>query len=311
MTEAPLAPAVGTRVTVEAPAKVNLFLRILERTPDGFHRLETLFQAVGLCDALTLEVVEGSSLDLSVEGADVGTVEENLVTRAIRLFEARTGRRCGLRVQLRKEIPTGAGLGGGSTDAGATLRALNLLHGSPVEGPELVAMGGTLGADVAFFAGAAGRALGEGRGERLTPLPPLPTRTLVLGLPPVHVPTGPAYGALARARVGRPVPRPVLPASLDTWTRVEASAVNDFETVVPPTHPAIEGALVALRQAGAATALLSGSGSAVFGLFPRAGSVDEVLDSLRASRPETRWRAVPTLEGLPAPARVEPERPIH
>lgn len=307
----PVIPGPGTALGVKAPAKVNLFLRILERMPDGYHRLETLFQAVGLEDELLLEVVEGTSLELWVEGADVGPPEDNLVTRAARLFRDRTGLYCGLRIRLTKRIPSGAGLGGGSSDAGATLRALNVLHGSPLGGGEVRAIGAALGADVAFFSGKAGLAVGEGRGERLTPVEPLPQRRLVVGLPPVHVATGPAYGLLARARGSAPTPLPVLPFDLGSWEHVETRAVNDFQPVVAGAHPPIARALEALREVGASVALLSGSGSAVFGLFPGGGPGGGVLRSLRSACAETRWIGVDTLPRLPAPFRVESRRSFH
>jgi 4-diphosphocytidyl-2-C-methyl-D-erythritol kinase len=307
----PLIPGSGTALGVKAPAKVNLFLRILERMPDGYHQLETLFQAVGLEDEILMEVVEGTSLELRVEGADVGPSEDNLVTRAVHLFRHRTGLSCGLRIQLTKRIPAGAGLGGGSSDAGATLRALNVLHGYPLGGDEMRATGAELGADVAFFSGEVGLAVGEGRGDRLTPVEPLPPRTLVVGLPPVHVATGPAYGLLAGARGSAPPPPPLLPFELGTWDQVEDRAVNDFQPVVARAHPPVARALEALREVGASVALLSGSGSAVFGLFSGGGPGPGTLRTLQSECDEARWIAVQTLSHLPAPFRVESGRSFH
>ena len=311
MTRGRTRPAPGQVFRVDAPAKVNLLLRILEPMPDGFHRLETLFQAVDLMDHLTVEVVSGGDVELRVSGADVGPAEANLVTRAVRLFRSHTGSSTGLRITLQKGIPAGAGLGGGSSDAGATLRTLNLAHGSPLDLHELTSLGGALGADVAFFAGESGLSMGEGRGERLTALPGLPTRPLVLGLPPVHVATGPAYGALASARAGQPPPSRVLHPPPGDWVEVEARALNDFEGVVPQAHPLVGSALQALRRAGASTALLSGSGSAVFGLFPGDEPRPDTLQELRRAQPGIRWVAAQTLDRLPRPVRVEPEEPFR
>jgi len=298
---------------VEAPAKVNLLLRILARRPDGYHQLETLFQAVGLTDALWLEVTGGTGYRLEVRGGDVGPVEENLVTRAVGAFRRASGLSTGLRVVLEKRIPAGAGLGGGSSDAGAALRALNHLHGDPLSTAELMALGAELGADVAFFAGSAALALGEGRGDRLRPLPPLPPRTVILGLPPVHVASGPAYGALARAReVGLPIPLPLLEGRTpEGWREVAALAVNDFEVVVPRDFPPVAEALGALRSAPCSMALLSGSGAAVFGILHEDADCGAVLASLRDETPGTRWVAASTLERLPEPERVERGDPIH
>lgn len=300
--------AAGAAVRVEAPAKVNLVLRIQERGADGYHRLETLFQAVDFVDVLTLQVVPGTRVELEVRGADVGPPEDNLVTRAARRFLRATGLGEGLRIVLEKRIPAGAGLGGGSSDAGATLRGLNLLAGEPLLEPELMGLGSALGADVAFFSGSTGLALGEGRGERILPLPALPERMLVLGIPPVHVATGPAYGALAEARAGGlPVPAPLLqgraPAS---WDEVASLAVNDFEAVVPARHPAVAEALSALRGERLPVALLSGSGAAVFGLVPQGADPGALVARLGDSVPGCRWLPVSTLATLPRPERVEP-----
>lgn len=301
MTAAP-----GSRIAVLAPAKVNLHLRVLERMPDGYHRLETLFQAVDFCDRLELEVVPGSGVQVDVTGADVGPVEDNLVTRAVDLYRRRTGVETGLRVRLDKVIPAGAGLGGGSSDAGATLRSLDLLHGGLLGEVGRMALGAGLGADVAFFSGSAGLARGEGRGERLTPLPPLAPATLILGVPDVHVATGPAYAALAAARPQGAGPAETGPRWEDsTWESLGALAVNDFEAVVPKLFPQVGDALAALRSHGSPLALLSGSGGAVFGL-PWSDAPDECVEMLRAAQPAVEWRLARTLRSLPEPVRVEP-----
>jgi 4-diphosphocytidyl-2-C-methyl-D-erythritol kinase len=275
---------------------------------DGFHRLETLFQAVSLEDTVTVEAAPDRGVDFTCRNGNVGPPAGNLVVRAAEAFRAATGATGGLRIRLDKRIPVGAGLGGGSSDAGATLRALNQLHGFPLGPDELGRIGVGLGADVPFFTGKAGYALGEGRGERLTPLPPLPPRTVILGLPRVHVATGPAYGALARKRAeGASAPSgPVFERGLPAdWDGVIASAVNDFEAVVPEASPPVAEALGSLRKAGAPLALLSGSGGAVFGL-PWGPDSAACLASLRASAPGVRWEAVETLAALPEPEEVVP-----
>ncbi len=301
-------PRPGGRVRVRAPAKVNLALRILERMDDGFHRLETLFQAVGLEDVVTVGASGTGSVELTCRSGEVGPPEENLVVRAARAFRSATGLEDGLHLHLEKRIPVGAGLGGGSSDAGAALRGLNQLYGRPLDAETLARLGGTLGADVAFFTGVAGYAAGRGRGDEITPLPPLPPRTLLLGLPRVHVATGPAYGALARLRTegGAPPLGSVLERGVPSdWDAVVRGAVNDFESVVPKASPPVAEALNILRDFGAPLALLSGSGGAVFGL-PWEGDPGACLATLRAAAPGVRWEAVPTLATLPEPEEVVP-----
>ncbi|HSM04135.1 MAG TPA: 4-(cytidine 5'-diphospho)-2-C-methyl-D-erythritol kinase [Longimicrobiales bacterium] len=300
-----MSPGTGRTLRIDAPAKVNLSLRVLERMPDGFHRLETLFQAVDLRDALTVSTVPGDDVALDTAGAEVGPPEENLVVRAVRAFREATGTATGVRIRLMKRIPAGAGLGGGSSDAGAALRLLDHLHGDPLGRDARQELGSGLGADVAFFAGEAGYALGEGRGERLRGLPPLARRTLLLGLPPVHVPTGPTYGALARHRAGSGPPPPILEGTAPRdWEAVAACAVNDFEAVVPGAHPAVAAALGALRASGSPLSLLSGSGGAVFGL-PWSDDPEVCLRELREGTPEVRWVAAATLDRLPEPWEVD------
>lgn len=307
MSHAPKTPRPEIRVRVAAPAKINLTLRILKRMGDGYHRIETLFQAVGLEDGVSVEVASHGRVELSCRSGEVGPPEENLVVRAAEAFRSATEVRDGFRLRLEKRIPVGAGLGGGSSDAGATLRALNHLYGYPLTSAVLTRLGGALGADVAFFTGSAGYAVGLGRGDEITPLPPLPPRTVLLGLPRVHVATGPAYGALARLRsesgIG-PLDSALAAGVPRDWDGVVRGAVNDFEAVVPGASPPVAEALGALRDAGAPLALLSGSGGAVFGL--PWGDPGECLAMLRAAAPGVRWEAVPTLATLPEPREVVP-----
>jgi len=290
-------------VRAEAPAKVNLYLRVLHRRPDGFHELETLFQAVALSDRL-LVTRGGVGVTLRVDGPDLGPVEDNLVHRAASAFLARGGLAGeGVEIDLEKRIPAGGGLGGGSSDAAATLRCMDALWPGAVPSAALREVAASLGSDVPFFLGSSGLALGRGRGERLESLPPLPTRWLVLVLPPVHVATGSAYAALARPLEGEaalPDGGWPPPGWVPSWTDVEARAVNDFQAVVPAAHPAVAASLQALEQAGARPALLSGSGAACFGLFSGKAEAEEAA---RETRVALGWPAlaVPTLARLPGP----------
>lgn len=300
----PARPPVGSVVEIDAPAKVNLVLRVLRRDPaTGYHDLETVFQAVDLSDRLRIEVAPGDDLVLEVEGAEVGPAGDNLVTRAARMFLAEAGLPVGLRIRLAKHIPPGTGLGGGSSDAAATLRGLGALLGEPLSMDVLRRLAGDLGSDVPFFLGGSPTALAWGRGERLRPLPPLPVAPVVLVLPDVHVATGEAYERLARhrARTGasRRQPRLMRLEALD-WDRVVGEAVNDFEEVVPEAWPRVGDALAALDRTDPEIALLSGSGSAVFGVFADAGKGA----AARGALADRGWTAllVRTLDALPVPA---------
>ncbi len=265
-----------------APAKVNLFLRVLAREDGGYHQIETLFQALELGDRVEVGIDEeggGSagaiSLVLSgVEPAALGAPEDNLAVRAARGYLAemrRTGASPSLRIRLEKRIPHGAGLGGGSSDAAAVLRALSALLPRSVPPARLLAVAGSLGADVPFFLAETPRALAWGRGDQLLPLPELPRREVLLLVPPTGIATPWAYRVLAehRSAEGATPPRPRIldPALLATWEGVAELAENAFQAALHPHRPDLEILRGALAAEGASQALLSGSGSALFGVF--------------------------------------------
>ncbi len=285
------------RATTRAPAKINLYLRVLGRRQDGFHEIETVFQAIDLCDEISV-TLGGDGIGLTVDGPDLGPLEDNLAFRAAAHFVEAAGFGGGVQIGLRKRIPAGAGLGGGSSDAAAVLRALDALEPDALSGGELAAIAAALGSDVPFFLCGSTLAEGRGRGEQLTPWPPLEQRLVHLLVPPVHVATGPAYAALGREvgtleRSGRDSAD--APAG---WTGIAGVAQNDFEAVVAEAYPPVAEALAALRGAGYPLVMLSGSGGACFGLDPGDASA-----SPRAlSGPGSGWQQhhVPTLLTPPA-----------
>lgn len=259
---------------IAAPAKINLGLRVLDRRPDGYHDLRTVFQAIDLCDEVSVET-GGDEIELAVVGPSPGPADENLAVRAALAYRDATGFAEGLHISLHKRIAPGAGLGGGSSDAAAVLKCLAVLTGDR-DGRRLTALGADLGSDVPFFLGTGALALGTGRGEVLRPLPPLPERHVLLVLPPVHVSTAEAYRRLDTARAssdeGEGAWRSVrVDAAVEgdprDWAAVDSGAHNDFEPVIVPAHPEIARSLAALREAGATAVSMSGSGSASFGLF--------------------------------------------
>ena len=270
-----------------APAKVNLRLVVLGQEASGHHRISTVFQLLELSDRLELEVVEDDAVELELTGVPrraLGPPEENLAVRAARAFheaqDARGRRPQGVRIALRKNVPHGAGLGGGSSDAAAVLRGMGELFGNPLPEAEVMRIGAALGSDVPFFVSGASRALGSGRGERVRPFEPLPVRDVVLALPREPVSTGWAYRRLAEARAasGGAGPESTRSPPPGRWSEVEAGAVNDFEAVLFPLRRDLEEIRAALSAAGARPALLAGSGSALFGIF---GSEEEAAAAER------------------------------
>jgi 4-diphosphocytidyl-2-C-methyl-D-erythritol kinase len=255
---------------VAAQAKINLFLDVLERDPSGYHSLETAFLRIELADDVTVRETPGRTLDVSgpaLPAGGLGPTEKNLAYRAATAYADATGWPSGFAIELVKRIPAGAGLGGGSADAGAVLRTLDALSPNPL-GARLPEVGAALGADVPFMTIEEPMALGSGRGDRLKPIPALEPRAIVLAVPPFAISTADAYAWLdsdraalsARSRTGLAEP-------MATWDDAAASAHNEFAAVVARRHPEIAGLTERFRAAGASIALLAGSGSTVFGVF--------------------------------------------
>lgn len=292
-------------VRAEAPAKVNLRLRVLAREASGYHGLESLFCAVSLADTLELHAgAPGIRLEVA-GGVETGPPERNLVVRAAERFHRALGTEPALDVRLHKRIPSAAGLGGGSSDAAAALRALNALHGEPFGRAELLHMAAGLGSDVPFFLCGSPLALGWGRGERLLALPPLPPRPVLVAHPGVAMPTPEAFRRVAERRGESWEPEAFAFGLqlLDGWPGVSALAENDFEAPAFERIPVLAAAREAMHGAGALVSLLAGSGAALFGVFP---STDERDDAERRLRPLglATWTAR-TLEEEP-PLRVDP-----
>ena len=296
--------AAESGVQVDAPAKVNLWLRVLAREESGYHSLETLFCALDLADPVEVRrAAAGATLQVT-GGVDTGPPERNLAIRAAHAWSAAAKLQLAVAIRLHKRIPSGAGLGGGSADAAATLIALNRLHGDPLAHADLVRLGGELGSDVPFFLCGSPLALAWSRGERLLPLAPLPARSVVVAHPGVPIATAEAYRQLAERRAGASPPgAALLPGASELdWAAVAARAANDFEAVAADLVPAIAPMLAAIRSAGAAVALLAGSGSAVFGVFDQAASAEAAAAALRGGGC-TVWRTR-TRSAMPTPTRV-------
>jgi len=264
-------------VSVEAFAKVNLFLRVLSKEVNGFHGLETLFCLLDLADRLQVERRDGKAVTLEVEGAELGPPETNLASRAAAMVLAATGDRFGVRLSLVKRIPVQAGLGGGSSDAAAALVAVNRLAADAVPRHELLQFAARLGSDVPFFLSGATLALGWGRGERLLQLPPLPSAPALLLTPPVPIATADAYGWIDAAR--QPDARRGAVAldldALSRWGDIGRMAGNDFESPVFGRHPEVRTAFEALVGTRPLVCRMSGSGSTLFAAYRSARDRDD------------------------------------
>ena len=291
---------------VKCPAKINLGLQVLGRRPDGYHELRTVFQTIALHDELHLEEERAAGtakVELCVAGGSDGLEavgQPNLAALAAEavLKELRVRRR--VRLVLYKKIPPGSGLGGGSSDAAAVLRALPTWLGRPLAPERRLALAAELGADVPFFL-VGGQAIGLGRGTEVYPLPDVPALPLVVVHSGLHISTADAYRRLDQARGNvdtlRPVPMALTTATAEPsmvsfcavvcsrrWDRLK----SDFEPVVFSTYPELRRIKTALTRAGASAALLSGSGSAVFGIFDSGTAARHATARLRCRWP--RWQ---------------------
>jgi 4-diphosphocytidyl-2-C-methyl-D-erythritol kinase len=281
------------RARLRALAKINLGLKVLGLRPDGYHEIRTVFQTVSLADTLEAEYEPARRTTLEVSSCP--EIPGNLVERAARLaLEAMraTGR---VKLRLVKRIPLGSGLGGGSSDAAAVLLALPVLTGHRIPLAQLTELAAELGSDVPFFL-LGGTAVALGRGTELYPLPDAPPARGLLVAPHSQISTAEAYRALGRELT------PCAPCSIINsfqswvWERLESSGAgpvlaggeNDFEAVVFARYPGLGALKRQLQRVGAKPAMLSGSGSAIFGRF----ASPEALERARRRFPQEQVFAV-------------------
>lgn len=257
-----------SRLIIPAYAKVNLGLRVLRRRPDGFHDIVTVYQRLSLCDVVAVELTGGDEVYIGPPLTDAP--EENLAIRAVDAFRKRFGLRRGVRVELTKRIPSGAGLGGGSSDAAAVLKALAQMRGIATDEPELFRVAENLGADVPFFLSGWSAALGCGKGEALEQRKGLSREAwAVVLVPDFKVSTREAYKWVDECLTFNEDKNKIYDCIFRAYAggAPAPELANDFEGPVTARHPELAEALLRLRSCGAIYASLSGSGSAVFGLF--------------------------------------------
>lgn len=277
-------------VTVPSLAKINLDLRVLYKRNDGYHELRSLFQTISLKDTLNIRFESARrsefALDSSVD------IPDNLVLRAARLVSEELNIKARMRFRLRKNIPMGAGLGGGSSNAAAVLIALPALAGKRIPMGRLIGWAESLGSDVPFFL-LGGTAVGIGRGTELYPLEDQPRRHVLVVSTGLHVSTRDAYKRLEREPVTpsvtstltSPVDLPILREfqtiawALDRSDLRQIPFANDFEKPVFETHGEIPAVVRKLRRAGARPVLMTGSGSAVFATFETAAQAKSAAQS--------------------------------
>ncbi len=264
-------------------AKINLFLEITGKRPDGYHDLVTVMQTVSLADALTFEKTETPGVHLKADGIDAG--DGNLVCRAAKAFFTYTDAPFGVNVTLEKRIPVAAGLGGGSADAAATLRALHRLSGAKIASETLSEMALSVGADVPFLL-RGGLAVCRGVGERITPLSHTVPGVIVIAIGNESVSTPAAFAALdtmyEHFRNPQLHPAAKNPEQAFGGAELPAGAVfNRFEPAVLPNCPGAASIRESLLDSGACAAQMSGSGPSVFGIFRTREAAEKAAEKLK------------------------------
>jgi len=262
-------------VRVPAFAKVNLRLDILGKRADGYHELRTIFQTISLHDELRLRISRRLGISLTIRGDEKLSHEpfqKNLVYRAVDSLRRELKIRVGVEIELRKKIPAGRGLGGGSSDAAAALLGFLRLIDKKLPAPRLIEIAASLGADVPFFL-FGGRALGINKGDEIYPLPGISKHSLLVVSPrDIHVPTSDAYRWLAAPQLATLTKSRANSKLLGfcalCWSAQESGLSNDFERPVFRRYRRLAQIKRRLLHGGATEALLAGSGSAVFGVFP-------------------------------------------
>lgn len=270
--------------TVYAPAKINLCLHVLGRRSDGYHEVAMLMQRIGLYDRLKITLEEQAGVRVRCEGLDLTPGEENIASRAARRMVELAGYRGGATIELEKQIPVAAGLGGGSSDAAAVIMALNEMLGLDLGRELLMVEGGRLGADVPFFI-FQDPAWATGIGDVLEKVEGLPPVWYVLVNPGIAVSTAWVYQNLGLTSKGGAAR---LPRFSGTAEGLASLLHNDLERVTVSRYPVVEEIKSRLLNRGAAGALMSGSGPTVFGVFAEEASARRAAKDLSA---EAGWKA--------------------
>jgi 4-diphosphocytidyl-2-C-methyl-D-erythritol kinase len=283
-------------VAERAPAKINLFLRVTGRRADGYHELDSVFLPIGIADSVRIEIrpAQRAAVILRCDAASLAAAHSNLASRAAAAFMKEYGLAALVSIDLQKRIPVGAGLGGGSSDAGAVLRMMAALCGVALD-DRLARVAVALGADVPYFLDPRPSRV-RGIGERCEPIAALPRLALVLAIPPMEVPTARIFAALSREQWSGPAPAADL-ADILAGNLTPRVLVNDLSAPAIRLYPEIARLSTLLREEGARAAQMSGSGGAVFGIFADDEAARHAASRMRDRAPETRVFATTTTGG--------------
>ena len=270
-------------ITLKPRAKINLALAVTGKRADGYHELDGVMQTLTLHDTLTLTKTDGSSFEFTTDSASAPAGEDNLVCKAVKYMLEHYSIQSGVRVELNKNIPVAAGLGGGSADCAAALTGMRDLFGLPVTDGELMEMAAVFGADVPFFI-MGGTARARGIGELLTPLTAHPDVYILVARPPVYVSTADVFGRFKFGGTKKPdVERVVEGLYKNDLTLMVSGMANELETVTEAMYPQITRVKRVMYDRGALVAQMSGSGPCVFGYFLNDADARAAAEAVRTA----------------------------
>jgi 4-diphosphocytidyl-2-C-methyl-D-erythritol kinase len=268
-------------LTLESPAKINLRLEILRKRADGYHDIQTIFQKISLSDEITLKSTSQKGIKVFVDDPSIPSDSKNLAYKAASLLMQDQNLSFGLSIHIKKKIPAGAGLGGGSSNAATTLQGLNRLLKLNLQNDYLQQISRPLGADVPFFLSGFSTAHATGIGEKLKPLNLLIKPWFIIIFPNFSISTKWAYSAYSKYKLLTKNQKNIKVIKFTgDIENIVTLLLNDFESVVIPRYPEINTIKKNLIKAGAAGSLLSGSGSSVFGVFSTRDESDKALSMI-------------------------------
>ena len=273
-------------IILKGRAKINLTLDVVGKRENGYHDLQMIMQTINLYDTIFIRKTKTQGIRLKANHSWLPTNEKNIAYRAAQLFFEESGiEEYGVSIEITKRIPVAAGLAGGSTDAAATLVGLNRLYETFYKKEKLMEMGLKLGADVPFCI-ARGTMLAEGIGEVLTPLRPVPSIHVVLVKPPISVSTATVYKSLdlGNIKFHPDTPKVIQAIEHQNIKEIAANMVNVLEEVTVPMHPVISELKEELVMQGAMGAMMSGSGSTIFGLFDSKEKANKAAQYFKVER---------------------------
>lgn len=274
---------------VKSFAKINLGIEILGKRADGYHEIRTLLQTLDLYDLLEFHPLPHDAIVLEGDEESIPWDESNLIYRAAVLLKERFALKRGIKILARKKIPSGSGLGGGSSNAASTLWALNQIWGIGSGKRTLMELGALLGADVPFFL-EGGLCMGQGKGDRIIPLEDLSSLFCVLVLPPLHIPTASVYERFPLSLTSESKESKII----RFLKRRELGFLeNDLEKAVFSLHPQIKGIKNLIQEQGSELSMISGSGSAVFGLFSERWRAEKAQEAIAKDHVVALTKTIP------------------